>query len=524
MSGDEVTAAARRDAWRKHAVELAGTLLFETAGENAAGLSYLFRDPIKVLTATDDSSLETLLDEVKGALKAGFYVAGLLRYEAGYAFERVRNRPAEQKPLAWFGIYREPEVAATVPGQSSSLLAEPVCLGMETSLARYLEQVAAVKRYIEAGDTYQVNLTTAVEGSYAGGVLPLYEALAMQQPAPFSALLHLPDDEFVLSFSPELFFSVDRDRVITVRPMKGTAALKGSEEADRRQMEWLPADEKNRAEHLMIVDLLRNDLGRLCTAGSIRADRLFEVERYRTLLQMTSTITGSLRPSVTLPEVFRALFPSGSMTGAPKPRTMEIIADLEGAPRGVYSGAIGFAAPDGRAVFNVAIRTVTLQEGSLRMGVGSGVVADSVAEQEHAECWLKSEFLLRAGPEFSLLETLLWDGGFVLLGEHLDRLRSSAEQLHFRFERDAVVRQMLAFAGGLTGRQSVRVVLARGGGVTMSAKAAPSWRGAGDGAAFASAYVVEGQLSPAQDDVPAGIRRGLARGAGAWIRRDHLCQ
>ena len=241
-------------------------------------------------------------------------------------------------------------------------------------------------------------------------------------------------------------------------------------------MEWLPADEKNRAEHLMIVDLLRNDLGRLCTAGSIRADRLFEVERYRTLLQMTSTITGALRADVMLPEILRALFPSGSMTGAPKPRTMEIIAELEGAPRGVYSGSIGFAAPDGRAVFNVAIRTVTLQEGGLRMGVGGGVVADSVAEQEHVECWLKSEFLLRAGPEFSLLETLLWNRGFVLLEEHLVRLESSAEQLHFRFDRDAVLRRMLAFASDVTGRQSIRVVLARGGEVTMSAKAAPSWR------------------------------------------------
>ena len=387
----------------------------------------------------------------------------------------VRNRAAAQEPLAWFGVYREPEIAALTSSAGTSLSAEPMCLSMRTPLARYREQVAAVKRYIEAGDTYQVNLTTTMEASYAGAVLPLYEALAAQQPAPFSALLHLPEEEFVLSFSPELFFAVDRQRVMTVRPMKGTAALQGSEEADRRQMEWLAADEKNRAEHLMIVDLLRSDLGRLCLPGSIRAERLFEIERYRTLLQMTSTIAGSLRLGVALAEIFRALFPSGSMTGAPKPRTMEIIAELEGAARGVYSGAIGFASPDGRAVFNVAIRTVVLRDGMLRMGVGGGVVADSVAEQEHAECWLKSEFLLRAAPEFSLLETLLWDRGFLLLEEHLARLASSAEQLHFPFDRTTIVRQMLAFAGGLTGRRSIRVVLGRSGEVTLSAKAAPSW-------------------------------------------------
>ena len=475
MSGEERSAAARRDAWRRQAAEQAGTLLFETAGEGAAGQTYLFRDPVRILTADDEGSLRTLLRELTAALEAGFYVAGLLRYEAGYAFERVRNRADGQEPLAWFGVYREPETAGPAASASASLLAEPMCLSMTTPIEQYREQVAAVKRYIEAGDTYQVNLTTTMEASYAGEVLPLYEALTAQQPAPFSALLHLPDGEFVLSFSPELFFSVDREHVMTVRPMKGTAALQGSEEADQRQMTWLSEDEKNRAEHLMIVDLLRNDLGRLCLPGSIQAQRLFEVERYRTLLQMTSTIVGSLRPGVTLAEIFPALFPSGSMTGAPKPRTMEIITELEDAARGIYSGAIGFAAPDGRAVFNVAIRTVVLRDGMLRMGVGGGVVADSVAEQEHAECWLKSEFLLRAAPEFSLLETLLWDRGFLLLEEHLARLACSAVQLHFPFDRAAIVRQMLAFADGVTGRQSIRVVLARSGELTLSAKAAPSW-------------------------------------------------
>lgn len=481
MSGEETTATAQRDAWRRQAAEQAGTLLFETAadgaaGDRIAGSCYLFQDPVKILTADSPDALEALMGELTAALADGFHVAGVLHYEAGYGFERVRNRRPEQEPLAWFGVYHEPEIAAAASASEDTfLLGEPMCLSMQTPKPRYLQQVAAVKRYIEAGDTYQVNLTTALEASYRGEVLPLYKALAAQQPAPFSALLHLPGEEFVLSFSPELFFSVDPHRSITVRPMKGTAARGISEEADQQQAEWLAEDEKNRAEHLMIVDLLRSDLGRLCQAGSIHADRMFEVERYRTLLQMTSTITASLRPEVRVPEILRALFPSGSMTGAPKPRTMEIIAELEDGPRGVYSGAIGFAAPDGRAVFNVAIRTVTLQDETLRMGVGGGIVADSIAEEEHAECWLKGDFLRRAAPEFRLLETLLWDGDFLLLDEHLERMGSSAEQLHFPFDPVSITRQMMDFSEGLADRRSVRVELARSGELTISAKPAPFW-------------------------------------------------
>ena len=410
------------------------------------------------------------------ALEEGFFVAGLVQYEAAFAFERVRNLTGTGGRLAWFGVYRQPEITATTAGAAACLLREPLCLTMKTPLADYLRRVAAIKQYIEAGDTYQVNLTTELQGSYSGEVLDLYRALAAQQPAPFSALLHLPDDEFVLSFSPELFFSINTERTITVRPMKGTAAMTDSHAADTGRMAWLAADEKNRAEHLMIVDLLRSDLGRLCKPGSIRADPLFSVERYRTLLQMTSTVAGSLRSSVTLEQVFRALFPSGSMTGAPKSRTMEIIEELEERRRGIYSGAIGFASPSGATVFNVAIRTVILQHGSLRMGVGGGIVADSVATDEHAECWLKSQFLIQASPPFALLETLLWDGRYVRLDLHLDRLATSAEQLNYRFDRAQIVEQMLAFAGSFREPRRVRLTLARNGETDLTASSVLAWR------------------------------------------------
>ncbi len=475
MTEEEQETAMQQDRWRRLAADDVGTLLFETAGDDAAGVSYLFRQPLRTLTAEDEASLAALLEQIDEALEAGFYVAGVLRYEAGYAFERVRNRKPRSEPLAWFGVYSEQE-RATFPHRAAAfLLKDPLCVSMETPLPQYLEQVAEAQRYIEAGDTYQVNLTTAMTSSYRGEVLPLYKALAAQQPAPFSAFLHLPGDEFVLSFSPELFFSLDADRTITVRPMKGTAPLRGSIEADRQQMEWLAADEKNHAEHVMIVDLLRSDLGRLCVSGSIRADRLFEVERYRTLLQMTSTIEGRLRPKVSVAEVLRALFPSGSMTGAPKPRTMEIIAELETPPRGVYSGAIGFASPHGAAVFSVAIRTIVLQDGALRMGVGSGIVADSTPRQEHEECWLKSEFLLRASPAFSLFETLLWDDGFTFLDEHLKRLKASAEQLHFCFDRTSILKYLTRFTAELAGRQRVRLLLESSGDVRCEAMEAVGW-------------------------------------------------
>lgn len=466
---------ARAKRWRKLAAEQAGTLLFETAGAGQSGTSYLFQNPVRALIAHDEASLLSLLQELSAALARGFFVAGLLHYEAGFAFERVRNRASTEGRLAWFGVYRQPEIAVTEARESASLLPEPLCLSMTTPLDEYLRRVAVIKRYIEAGDTYQVNLTTEMESSYRGSAFSLYKALAALQPAPFSALLHLPEDEFVLSLSPELLFAIDTARTITVRPMKGTASLTSSPAADIDRMAWLAADEKNRAEHLMIVDLLRSDLGRLCKPGSIHTDPLFSVERYRTLLQMTSTVSGALRPAVTLEDVFRALLPSGSMTGAPKPRTMEIIEELEGRRRGVYSGAIGFASPGGAAVFNVAIRTVVLKSGMLRMGVGGGIVADSVATEEHAECWLKSQFLVRASPPFDLVETLLWDKRYMRLDLHLARLQHSAEQMNFIYDSRRILEQLCMFARSFEEPTRVRMTLARSGAIHLTASRVVPW-------------------------------------------------
>ena len=252
-----------------------------------------------------------------------------------------------------------------------------------------------------------------------GTAAALYARLRARQPVGYGAFLHWQPGRRILSFSPELFFHVDCDaarsggRRIATRPMKGTARRGRTTREDREIAEWLQADAKNRSENVMIVDLVRNDLGRVAQTGSVRVEELFAVERYPTLWQMTSTVSADLRPEAGFYDIFRALFPCGSVTGAPKVRAMQLIAQLEDAPRGVYTGAIGFFSPR-QTVFNVAIRTLELDGERGTMGAGSGIVIDSNAAEEFRECLLKAEFVTRSSAElperFSLIETMLWDG------------------------------------------------------------------------------------------------------------------
>jgi para-aminobenzoate synthetase/4-amino-4-deoxychorismate lyase len=284
----------------------------------------------------------------------------------------------------------------------------------------------------------------------------------------FAAIVHF--DSVVLSFSPELFFRIEHSGTasyIVTRPMKGTAPRSSSAEEDGRRREWLALDEKNRAEHVMIVDLLRNDLGRICKPGSVRVDDLFRVEAYPTLFQMTSTVSGDLRGDSRFGDVIRALFPSGSVTGAPKRRTMEIIRDLEGEARGVYTGAIGFLAPDGGACFSVPIRTLDVRGKNISMGVGGGIVADSTAEAEFDECLLKASFLDQAANAPMLIETLLWSGDYPLLELHLARLGTSAKRLGFRFEPAQIRCELAAAADRLVEDSRVRLLLSADGTVEV---------------------------------------------------------
>ena len=489
--------AGARAQWREIAASTAGTLLFECTASSASvdaaeGTTLLFRDPQATLTASTAEDLPGLLVTLETALQRGLYVAGYLTYEAACMLEGTRPRAVAPGPLAWFGVYAAPErmearaSAEPMPPHSQANL--PLCFNLETERESYFHRVAEAQRWIAAGDTYQVNLTTAVTSRFRGDVPTLYAALSREQPTAFSALLHPKAGRHVLSFSPELLFRVTTDGQITVRPMKGTAAPDDGEAGGGAA--WLQRDEKNRAEHVMIVDLLRNDLNRVATAGSVQVDPIFAVERHGTVLQMTSTIRGQLRPGVALGEILRALLPAGSMTGAPKHRTVEILAGLEEQPRGIYSGAIGFAAPDGTAVFSVPIRTVTLDDTHLRMGVGGGIVADSHAEEELAECWLKCAFLQRAAVPFDLVETFRWDGvtaqtvdagtAYAALArgsadDHLERLAISADRLGFCFS-GATIRDALGeLALSLPEPHRIRMLLERNGEVRFEISPLDLW-------------------------------------------------
>jgi para-aminobenzoate synthetase/4-amino-4-deoxychorismate lyase len=441
--------------WRSTAADAQDSVLLQTSRfslENRR--SFLFLDPVAVFTASQLDEIPALFRQIESALDAGLYVAGYVGYECGYHFQEIEvDLSPSSTPLAWFGAYRSPQIwdhalgsaldefsqdrpSTTLSGKPDEVLAGlhgDLRLTMEKS--EYCARIERIQRYLRAGDTYQVNFTDSVEGRLQSTVAAAFSTLSLRQPVSHGALLRAGALE-VLSFSPELFFKVAGDRIVT-RPMKGTMPRGLDLAEDAAAALRLQNDEKNRAEHVMIVDLLRNDLGRICEMGSVGVEDLFSVEKYRTLLQMTSTVSGTLRPKLSFYEIFKSLFPCGSITGAPKIRTMQIIRELEDRPRGVYTGAIGYIAPDRSSTFSVAIRTLVVEDGQARMGVGGGIVADSRPMEEYRECLLKASFLSQ--PPFQLIETMRWEGGFAFLSEHLDRMEQSAAYFEIPFERKAIL-------------------------------------------------------------------------------------
>ena len=373
--------------------------------------AWLFADPRATLSAARYDEVGALFDGLDAALAAGHHVAGVLAYEAGYALEPTAfpDPPAPGGRLGWFGVYDAPvELAPDVLEAALGGLAAPRlgALRFAWDEAAYAQRLDAVRAHIREGDVYQINLTAPFRfalGDAPDAPLALFAALRAGQASAYGALVREPAGpdaaaRDALSVSPELFFRIDAGtggapRTLTARPMKGTAPRGATDAEDAALADALRGGEKDRAENLMIVDLLRNDLARVSRPGSVRVPALFEPERYATLTQMTSTVAGDLRPEVRLGDVLRALFPCGSVTGAPKVRAMQRIRELEDGPRGVYCGALGYAAPGGEAAFNVAIRTAVVADGAGRYDVGSGVVWDSRAEAEYAECRLKARVL-----------------------------------------------------------------------------------------------------------------------------------
>ncbi|HEY6920406.1 MAG TPA: aminodeoxychorismate synthase component I, partial [Methyloceanibacter sp.] len=425
--------------------------------------------------------VEAALDAVSAGLARGLHAAGFFSYELGYCLEpKLRDLlPADRRvPLFWIGLFRPPlplddaSTRAWLDAHGGTERAKISDLTLSWMREQYVSAFDKVEDYISAGDVYQINLTFKYRFAFEGNPVALYAALRRKQRVAYGALISAPDFS-VLSLSPELFFRREAKHMST-RPMKGTAPRGRTPREDARLKTWLAMDEKQRAENLMIVDLLRNDLGRIAKIGSVEVTDLFTVETYRSVHQMTSGISAELRSDMGLKDMLRALFPCGSVTGAPKVRAMEIIRELEADPRGVYTGAIGHIAPSGDAQFNVAIRTVVLAADSGEMGIGSGIVADSKADSEFEECLLKAQFLTRPDAPFALIETIRYERstGFHLLERHLARLQSSAGYFGYPFSREAVLAALEAEAARVEAPVAMlRLLLAEDGTITVTSTA-----------------------------------------------------
>jgi para-aminobenzoate synthetase/4-amino-4-deoxychorismate lyase len=442
-----------------------GTVLLHD-NHAATGESLLFERPREVLVSHDPDSARQALIRLAAAGAEGLWAAGYFAYELGFLFEeRLAARLAEHSatPLLWFGLYDRPRA---LPSDALQNLADGRAenLRPRQSFRAYAEAFERIKAYIAAGDTYQVNLTFKADFTLSGSPLGLYRRLAQSQKTAYGAYIHA-GDHHILSRSPELFVS-GRDGKLFARPMKGTLPRSPQAADDAAGRAALAADEKNRAENLMIVDLLRNDLGRIAEIGSVKVTDLFSIETYPSLHTMTSGITARRRADVGMLEIFENLFPCGSITGAPKLRAMEIIHELESAPRGLYTGSVGYIAPNGDFAFNVAIRTAVIDaEGRGEIGIGGGIVADSQARAEYQEALLKLRFLSDPTPPVTLIETLKWspETGFVLLGRHLARLLASAAYFSLSVDAAEVTNRLLEASAEWTGPMRVRLTLGEDG-------------------------------------------------------------
>ncbi len=439
-----------------------------------AGRSFVLVDPVDELIAYSIEEVIPTINRASQASRDGMWVGGYIAYEAAPAFDdSLAAHSIEGEPLAWFGVFGSVATEDDGPPDVSVLSGAPYSVsGWTPSLAidEYREAFQAVRDHIEQGDTYQVNLTFPLTAAFSGSAESFYrDLIAAQRPAYGSLIRH--GDRHLVSSSPERFFTISDGRIVT-SPMKGTARRGRWPEEDDLARTALIESEKDRAENLMIVDLVRNDLGRVASFGTVNVDELFAVEGYRTVWQMTSTISATLRPSTSLADVFGALFPCGSVTGAPKGSSMRIIADLEDAPRGVYCGAIGFIPPgdgiDG-ASFSVAIRTAVVDEseGLATFGVGGGLTWYSEPDAEYDETVTKALVLARRPEPFGLIETIRWDPAledpWLFLDAHLDRLASSADFHGIPVDRAEVRSELDRAVVDRTSPGRVRVVVSADG-------------------------------------------------------------
>ena len=406
------------------------------------GVRQIFTDTIKELKTKDIKEVKHLLAEVEAYQNKGYYAVGYVSYEAAPAFEtkfEVIDGPLMSEYLLYFTIHE------SVQTEPTPLTYKPIALPKSwqelTSAEEYKAAIEHIHHHIRQGDTYQVNYTVQLQQNITADPFAIYNRLVVEQNAHYNAFIQ-HDDVSIISVSPELFFKKDGDG-LTTRPMKGTTNRGLTTETDLKQAQWLAQDQKNRSENMMIVDLLRNDMNRISKIGSENVKSLCLVEQYSTIWQMTSTIETQLLPNSNLGDIFQALFPCGSITGAPKIATMAIIKDVEKQARGVYCGAIGILLPNGPTIFNVAIRTLQMQGNKAIYGVGGGITWDSKWEAEYEETRQKSAVLYRQNPKFDLISTgRIHRGKLLFLKEHLNRLQESSRYFSYPFNKEEVQNQV----------------------------------------------------------------------------------
>ncbi|MCX8655449.1 aminodeoxychorismate synthase component I [Gilliamella sp. B2840] len=426
-----------------------------------------FSDPITILRSNDYTTVKQQLDAIEKFTQQGFYAVGYLAYESAMGFNQANrtkkiSNSSDALPVLLFGIYRDYSIveSSTKNDYQPSLFD----LKCDTSIEEYNQKIDYIREQIELGNTYQTNYTIQFSAPFNDNAFNYYKFLQKNNQAHYCAYLEFEHYQ-ILSISPELFFKLD-NQTITTRPMKGTAARGLNNQHDKQQLETL-FSEKNQAENMMIVDLLRNDLSRIAKTGSVIVPKLFSTEKYPTVWQLTSTIQAELAENVSLYQIFQALFPCGSITGAPKTSTMRIIADTENSPRGIYCGTIGYIKPYRKAaIFNIPIRTLTIHNQQIHYGVGGGITWDSTSHDEYEEILAKTAILnsTTTTPRYLIESLLLENGQFLLLNEHLTRLTDSASYFDFKCDIESIKLQLVKLANSDTeGSYKIRILLQQDG-------------------------------------------------------------
>ena len=483
-------------------------VLLDDARQSKAAPARLFRNPVAMLTAQNSKQIPALLDDLAKSQSEGLYAAGYLSFDAGVAFPNAwRGKPKPKStrvdkpidklvnsaallaasPLAWFGLFKQAE--RITPDKVPHLLPDPASAWIgkvkpQISQTDYEKMAGQILQLIRNGDIYQANLTFAADLTILGGPLAAYARMRSVARAGYGGLIWT-GEQVIASHSPELFFTLRGDE-ITARPMKGTARRSTNRKHDAELRRKIACDPKQRAENLMIVDLLRNDLSRVARAGSVKVPALFRVETYPTIHQLVSDVTIRLRPGLGAIDVLRATFPCGSITGAPKARSMEILAEIENTPRGIYTGSIGFIEPSGDSAFNIAIRTLVFphnprskslphEPSRATLGLGAAIVADSRLDWEWDECLAKGVFVKAAENHFDLIETMFFDPveGVYRINAHMARMKASAEEFGFRFDHHSARNMLQSVTLRLKKMARVRIRLARSGALAVETSDIP---------------------------------------------------